>query len=212
MLQSRSVAARKALLGAMLLRTSPVVALAAETPAAAPTQTTDVKLSLSRSCSRVEDRRVVSRWGASEPGRAEGGGRERAGASGARGGGTGERGDGRDARLATQQKPALTARPTVGGLNTARGRAGRVGCERGETRPSRQPLVGAAGRAGAGRRGNSPRLRRKAAFGLRCAKWESAQRGSVVEAVAKGAQRNPWVDTRLCLQLGEAWGKENGMK
>lgn len=167
MLHSRSAAAGKALLRAMLLRISLPVALAAEPPSASPTQPAAVKSSLSPSCARLDGRARSLLAGVRESPREpeeEGGesGRLRGG-----GGGAGGRGDGGDARLAEQEMPARTARPTAPGLNTAReeereGRA-RVRCERGVARPSRPPLGGAWGRA-RGRRGSArrPRPRRRA--------------------------------------------------
>lgn len=95
-------------------------------------------------------------------------------------------------------------RPTARGLNTAReeqreGRA-RVGYKRRVTRPSPPPLGGAAGRAGAGRRG-PPRGCVQAAV----REVGERAKGRLVEAVEqKGAQRDPWEDARLCLQAGEA--------
>lgn len=88
-----------------------------------------------------------------------------------------------------------------------------MGCELGVKRPSRPPLGGAAGgRGGWGGRGRGGAGFSDAEFRLRCAKWESAQRGCVVEAIeGKSTQRDPWDDASLCLQRVEAWGKGNGM-
>ena len=202
MLQSRSAAAGKALLPAMLPQISLAVALAA-----APTQPASVKSSLSRSCARL-DGQACSRLlpvRVSPREREEEGGESRRLLGGA--GGAGGRRDGGDARLAKREMPARTARPRARGLNTGReeereGRA-RVRCERGVARSSRSPLGGAGQRGtlgkavslprGAGasaRKGNEwcRRLRRGA---LRPAPWTSLASASRLAGLAgsKGEER-----------------------
>ena len=120
-----------------------------------------VKVSLSGGCACWDCGTLASRSSASEPGRARGKGRERAGASRKRGGGAGARGDSGGARLAKPQMPARTARPTVRGLNTGRGRAGRAGASgvRARSDEAQPAATGGrcgshgAGRGGAGRSG-----------------------------------------------------------
>lgn len=187
MLQNRSAAAGKAPLRAILLRTSWLVALAAETPAA-PTQPAAVKLSLNRGRSRVVswacslsalmrvspgEREEEEEKGVEELARA---GQDRGGG----GGGAGGTGESRDARLAKQEMPARRARPTVRGLNTAgeeeREGPAQVRCERGGTRPSRPPL-GGAGETHGGGAARDPRGRVHAAVRRVGARTKGARGG-----------------------------------
>lgn len=148
MLHSRSAAAGKALLGAMLLRTSLPVALAAQPPSASPTQPAAAKSSLSRSRARLDGRACSPlapvRESPREPAREERGeSRRRRGGEG----GAGRSEDGGDAGLAKQEMPARTPTPTAPGLNTAReGRAGREGASEVRARSDAAQSAAAGGR------------------------------------------------------------------